>query len=295
MPTQTRVRVLMGIDGTVYRAAKAPAPSTKKSAGTASAASKPNPNTARQSPSPSPPPPADITPPSRPALSSPDKNPASPPAVPEEATYAVAETSEIDQNQAAAAANGTETATKLDANLRSRYTVPHQFGRGSPIPDPGRHQHDAWKLCNGMCGIAKIRDEYTVSQWKKPLTKQRFCFMCSRLIVTPTPPPAVSEAQLKMWHVVLQRRNSQIQQLSHQHLLSFANDLISYLWNTRYETNEYSSKNGLKGASKKNRRDEGKTDLATGHYSAFLLTTCPRLTLQNMRLDCTCWHYVIDP
>mmetsp|Transcript_15510 Transcript_15510/g.28193 ORF Transcript_15510/g.28193 Transcript_15510/m.28193 type:complete len:928 (+) Transcript_15510:131-2914(+) len=83
----------------------------------------------------------------------------------------------------------------------------------------------------------------------------------------PSPPPGAPEIQLKMWHAVLVRRKRQMQLLSHDDLLSFANDIISDLLSTRYEANDYSKENRQDGSDK--------VDLVAGHYSSFLLTQLP--------------------
>mmetsp|Transcript_11568 Transcript_11568/g.25364 ORF Transcript_11568/g.25364 Transcript_11568/m.25364 type:complete len:707 (+) Transcript_11568:62-2182(+) len=92
-----------------------------------------------------------------------------------------------DQNQSAATANGTETATKIDAFLRSR-CVGAQFGR---VPLPDRPQYPERKQCNGICGLSKTKDEYSQNQWTRALSKGRFCHMCSQLL----PPPPSKKKQ----------------------------------------------------------------------------------------------------
>eukprot|EP00584_Thalassiosira_punctigera_P009071 CAMPEP_0172527548 /NCGR_PEP_ID=MMETSP1067-20121228/2202_1 /TAXON_ID=265564 ORGANISM="Thalassiosira punctigera, Strain Tpunct2005C2" /NCGR_SAMPLE_ID=MMETSP1067 /ASSEMBLY_ACC=CAM_ASM_000444 /LENGTH=1137 /DNA_ID=CAMNT_0013311301 /DNA_START=160 /DNA_END=3573 /DNA_ORIENTATION=- len=101
---------------------------------------------------------------------------------------------------------------------------------------------------------------------KKPAAKGA----SSHPVAPPPPPPAATEVQLKMWHAVLLRRRRQIQRLSHSHLLSFANEIISDILSTRYETNLYSTE--MKGGDKENNQE---VDLISGHYKSLLLTQQP--------------------
>mmetsp|Transcript_20908 Transcript_20908/g.43620 ORF Transcript_20908/g.43620 Transcript_20908/m.43620 type:complete len:229 (+) Transcript_20908:123-809(+) len=93
----------------------------------------------------------------------------------------------------------------------------------------------------------------------------------SKHVRPPLPPPGAPEIQTKMWLTVFLRRRRQMQRLSHSHLLSYANDIISDLSSTRYETNEFSK--DLKGFEKENK--QGGVDLASGHYKSLLLTQQP--------------------
>ena len=80
----------------------------------------------------------------------------------------------------------------------------------------------------------------------------------------PAPPPHVPEIQLKMWLAIIQRRKRQLKTLSNTYLASFANDIITDLLSSRYETNEYTQ--DLNNVNKENSQQDGaKMDLlATG-------------------------------